>query len=128
MAMMLPALEQLWVFFAKGEVGPAIRPAMAILGKERLRVVAIQLFSWIASQQRTGSKRPLALSDTAQWSQDIRDFLSAATEIGKTFVLAKENEIDFAQEMPEEARSEIRRFVGDNYRPRLFSDPKRPRL
>jgi hypothetical protein len=119
------AIEQLGAFFKNGEVASEIRIAAEALGTERLRVVIIHLFKWLNSQARMGSKRPLSLIEGAEWSQNVCDLLSAVKNLDAIFAVTR-NELDFRDQIQEDARDEIRRFVHEVYRPRLFSDPKRP--
>lgn len=87
-------------------------------GKTALRVMLINLVSWVKRKKTFGSKKPLTLSIEINWQRNLLTLIENNYELQKIFNV-REHQLDFNEEMGERAMQDIVDYVAENYNPPL---------
>ncbi len=116
----MQVIRDLLAYVNDGRVGESLAATQESIGPTGLRVVAIKVLSWLKSQNRLPTKRPLKINMEYPWCANLATLLATNTDIAVIFVLC-EDAFDFRAEIAEGTRREILACVDAHYQPPLIT-------
>lgn len=116
---MTTRMDDLLTFLNSGEVSSAsLRDAIQELGAKNVRVIAIELFTWLKRQRRFGHNKSLELKQQYAWCQHLPRLLQVSPELGELLEV-QGCEVNFKDGVSAEERVRLRELVARDYRPAL---------
>ncbi len=112
------AIGELLDYFNGEEPSPALAKVVDALGQKNVRVISIELFSWLKRQQRFGHEKPLELKQQYTWCQELPLMLDQWQALSKLFVIDSGRCV-FSESVPSAERDRIRSLVMERYQPVL---------
>src|SRR3954452_20923733 len=92
-------IDDLLAFVNSGHVSEGLLIARQRMSDEDLRIVAIKILSWLKSQNRVHTKRPLPLNIEYPWCSQLIDWLTVDSHLSNLFS-ESEGLFDFRPDVP----------------------------
>lgn len=115
---MCKPIEELLLFVNTGEVSSVIKTAVEELGAKNVRVILIELFSWLKRQHRFEHQKCLELNREFTWCQELPRFLKLVDSLESIFTI-NEKRCSFNESLEDADRTEIRNRVANEFHPVL---------
>ncbi len=106
-------IEDLLLFMNTGEVSSVVKTAVDELGAKNVRVILIELFSWLKRQHRFKHQKCLEINPEFTWCQELPRFLKLV-DLGSIFTI-DEMRFSFNESLVDADRTEIRVRVANSF-------------
>ncbi len=97
---------------------PDLPTAVIELGKKNIRVISIELFSWIRRQHRFRNEKSLTLNMESTWCRELIRLLKLWPELDE-ILEAKSEKCNFRESVPRTDLDYIRKLVIEKYKPAI---------
>jgi hypothetical protein len=115
---MTTAISELLDYFNGKEPSPALARAVETLGEKNVRVISIELFSWLKRQQRFRHEKALELKNNYAWCKNVPIMLEKWPALGQLFIV-ESGRCNFRGIVSTDERDRIRSLATEQYQPVL---------
>jgi len=115
---MTTAISELLDYFNGAKPSPTLAKVVEVFGQKNVRVVAIELFSWLKRQKRFGHEKPLELKQQYTWCEKLPLMLEEWPALSELFIVDS-GRCNFRECMSIDQRDQIRTEATERYQPVL---------
>ncbi len=111
---------QLADFVETGQIDEVLVSAHSALARRDLRVIAVNILTWLKVESKNKSQRPLQLNLEYTWCKNLVRLVQQDSDFSQIFVV-ENNELRFANNINPIERRNIQDYANEHYKPRLMT-------
>jgi hypothetical protein len=111
-------IAELFDYFDGEQPSAALEKVLEVLDQVNVRLISMQLFSWLKRQQRFGNEKPLELRQDHVWCQDLPLMLKHWPAMNELFVI-EARYLKFREDVSANQREQLRHIAVERYQPVL---------
>jgi len=88
------------------------------IGKTTLRVILINIFSWLKRSKKFNNRKPLNLTMRCKWHKEVIKIINDNKEM-QDFFEVENNSLRLSERLSSDMKEQIIEYAFDNYNPQL---------